>query len=378
MRRPSMLRILFGLTLVPFLFSLRFLASFPLWDPRQAELSSYESGPTENFIPTVNAAKSTGRDEASAVARVNVLIQSRFRTGSTLIERYFTKDANFFGVHEPGLMLQRDFGLRLMDDSRGTLETIREKLLVFMHDIYHCNFSSHDYLFASLNRNEFHLTRTYLTGLERPVTDDVIRPVCNARPNKIIKVCRMFSIFESEQLIRRNNVKVIFLVRDPRAMIASRMAFTNSNTPEKMFDSDKYEQFRLERRTERIATDYCQWLRENYIAPSNVPDWLKGRYLMVRYEDVESQPDAVNRLYDFVGVRMRFAVSRLIPRIDVGNNAERWRQNMRIEEVMRVQELCGRSTFDKFGYKTVGGLAELLDNTTSLVSGPSEEKFSHR
>ncbi|XP_070538706.1 carbohydrate sulfotransferase 1-like [Ptychodera flava] len=296
---------------------------------------------------------------------VRIMIQSRFRTGSTITERYFTKNPDFFGVHEPGGMLQRSIGAHIMEESRERLEKIKDELLGFMHDIFHCNFSSHDYFFYGLNNMPYYLFRAYLTNLKKPVTDQIITPVCRERPHKIIKVCRLFSILDAERLIREDGVKVIFLVRDPRGMAASRMAFTNLYTPEENFQLAANGSFRLSDRLENVVIQYCEWLLENYIEPTGTPEWLQGRYLMIRYEDMENNRlEVVRQLYDFVGLSVNDAI---VSDLDKGNNAQRWRKRLRIDEVIRVQELCGKATFDKFGYKFANTEEELLDENSSLV-----------
>ncbi|XP_077988185.1 carbohydrate sulfotransferase 4-like [Glandiceps talaboti] len=311
----------------------------------------------ENVEPAITRAKG-----------VRVLIQSRFRTGSTLTERYFTRNPDFFGVHEPGGMLQRDIGLNIMQESHEKLEMIRENLMSFMHDIYHCQFSQHDYFLYGLNHMPYYLLRAYLTDLEKPITNDAITAVCRARPNKIIKSCRLFSILEAEQLLKEDDIKVIFLVRDPRAMAISRMHFTHNFTPLQNFKTEKIDEFRLDKKMEEVVPDYCEWLVENYFRGSNIPEWLKNRYLLIRYEDMQTHPKhVVQQMYDFVGVNMTDDIIQLIEELDLGNNSERWRDNLRIEEVLRIQQICGEEIFQAFGYKMVYSEQELHDRNSSVV-----------
>ncbi|XP_077862585.1 carbohydrate sulfotransferase 1-like [Saccoglossus kowalevskii] len=298
---------------------------------------------------------------------IRILIQSRFRTGSTITERYFTKHPDVFGVHEPGGMVQRGRGMRIMEESDYKLKTIKEELLDFMHDIYNCNFADYEYFFYGLNHMEYYLMRAYLTYLPRPVTNEIITPVCESKPHRLIKACRLYSTLEAERLIKEDDVKVIFLVRDPRGMAASRMKFTNIFTPSNNFKVAKGE-FKLHPKMEEVIPDYCHWLEVNYLTASELPDWLKGRYLLIRYEDMENnQRKVIQQMYDFVGLPLHDDIIKLMREQDVGNNGERWRRKLRIEEVRRIQELCGDKVFRDFGYKTIKTGRQLNDTSTTLV-----------
>ena len=103
--------------------------------------------------------------------------------------------------------------------------------------------------------------------------------------------------------------KIIHLVRDPRAVINSRMTVFSE-----LYDGNTYLGPRMEdlmRRqegfdksyVEKAANHLCSHHLENYKLGMNPPPWLKDRYKMVRYEDLAEFPQVWAReLLHFIGV----------------------------------------------------------------------------
>nr|XP_006814635.1 PREDICTED: carbohydrate sulfotransferase 1-like [Saccoglossus kowalevskii] len=186
----------------------------------------------------------------------------------------------------------------------------------------------------------------------------------------------MYSILEAEKLIREDNVKIIFMVRDPRGMAPSRMKFNDIYTPEENFNDVVKGQVKLHPKMEVIVTDYCNWLMENHMPESQLPDWLRGKYLVIRYEDTERhQSRSVQTIFDFLGLEYHEEDIRQVLEelakfevFEEDNNSERWRKKLRIEEVKRVQELCTSKLFKELGYKLVKTELELRNSSISLVN----------
>ena len=103
--------------------------------------------------------------------------------------------------------------------------------------------------------------------------------------------------------------KIIHLVRDPRAVMNSRMTVFSE-----LYDGNTYLGPRMEdlmRRQEGFDKSYvekasdhlCSHHLENYKLGMNPPPWLKDRYKMVRYEDLAEFPQVWAReLLHFIGV----------------------------------------------------------------------------
>ena len=105
-----------------------------------------------------------------------------------------------------------------------------------------------------------------------------------------------------------DNFKVIHLVRDPRAVMNSRMSvFHELYDGNKLLGAhikDKAGQAGFNESYMTTAADWmCSHHLENYKLGMNPPPWLKDRYKMVRYEDLAEFPQVWAReLLHFIGV----------------------------------------------------------------------------
>ncbi|KAL5263749.1 hypothetical protein ACHWQZ_G004968 [Mnemiopsis leidyi] len=106
-----------------------------------------------------------------------------------------------------------------------------------------------------------------------------------------------------------DNFKVIHLVRDPRAVMNSRMSVFHE-----LYDGSKLLGPHIDGREgqagfdqaymEKAANWMCSHHLYNYKLGINPPDWLEGRYKMVRYEDLAASPDYWTReILHFIGVQ---------------------------------------------------------------------------
>ena len=109
-----------------------------------------------------------------------------------------------------------------------------------------------------------------------------------------------------------DNFKVIHLVRDPRAVMNSRMSVFHE-----LYDGSKLLGAHIASRDgqkafdtaymEKAADWMCSHHLYNYKLGINPPPWLEGRYKMVRYEDLAASPDYWTReILDFIGVEYNF------------------------------------------------------------------------
>ncbi|XP_070541273.1 carbohydrate sulfotransferase 1-like [Ptychodera flava] len=336
--------------------------------PLDDAITQLPSKPTvtasEDFIPTDGRiAIVRGTPEYKLMRMLNegahILLMTRFGTGSSLAEEFFARDRDFFGVHEPGGMIQRSLGLPKSEETPSELDKIREQLLRFMHDIYRCNLKSHQYFYGRLDENV-----NYLADSRGPVNNDMARRVCRDRQNKIITTCRLYDVFDAEELITENNVKVVVFVRDPRGLISSRMSYLNMSSPDHVDNAGT--KVKIHPKMVSVAIEYCNWIKRNFIVPSTLPEWLRGRYLLMRFEDLEAEPAKFLRyLYDFAGVRMDDDIFQFTdePR---GEYSQLWRWRLNLQQATAIQEMCGRGLFRNLGYKLAYNTNEMLDRNISF------------
>ncbi|KAK7891687.1 hypothetical protein WMY93_023650 [Mugilogobius chulae] len=114
--------------------------------------------------------------------------------------------------------------------------------------------------------------------------------------------------------------------------------------------------------------------------------WLRGRYLLVRYEDLALNPkDKTEDIYRFVGLDMDDKVLAWITKNTNSNSgspsdwnykystsrdsratAESWRLRLSYDIVRTVQSLCNQ-TLSQLGYRPVHSAAQLRNLSQSLV-----------
>ncbi|CAG5958599.1 unnamed protein product [Menidia menidia] len=181
---------------------------------------------------------------------------------------------------------------------------------------------------------------------------------CRAKRHAAIKTVRIPQISDLRALIEdpRLNLKVVQLVRDPRGILASRIETFR----------DTYRLWRLWRATGRrphnldlrqIST-VCEDFLESVSTGLAGPPWLKGRYMLLRYEDLAKYPlQKTKDLYRFLGLafdrsvvgwilnntrgssdsasRQKFTTVR-----DSAANAENWRLKLSFDMVLHTQAAC--------------------------------------
>ncbi|XP_061578579.1 carbohydrate sulfotransferase 1-like [Cololabis saira] len=216
---------------------------------------------------------------------------------------------------------------------------------------------------------------------------------CRAKRHTAIKTVRIPQISDLRPLIEDPglNLKVIQLVRDPRGILASRIETFR----------DTYRLWRLWRATGRrppnldlrqISTVCEDFLRSVSTGLSR-PAWLKGRYTLLRYEDLARSPlQKTRELFSFLGLaldrsvvdwilnntrggrdpssRQKFTTAR-----DSAANAENWRLKLSLDMVLYTQTAC-QPLLGLLGYKTVVHPRELRNLSRSLVENRTFLPFS--
>lgn len=116
------------------------------------------------------------------------------------------------------------------------------------------------------------------------------------------------------------------------------------------------------------------------------PHWLRGRYMLVRYEDITRYPmEKAQEMYRFTGIPFTNNAREWILRNtqtkqgasgiystqkNSSEQAEKWRFNIPFTLAQAVQRVCG-PTMKLFGYRFVYDEKTLLNKSISLL----EEKL---
>lgn len=209
---------------------------------------------------------------------------------------------------------------------------------------------------------------------------------CLSKEHIAIKTVRVPEVGDLRTLTEdpRLDLKIIHLVRDPRAILASRiMAFSDQFRPWKIWNSTGRQPRYVDLSQ---ITSTCKDMTASAETGLQRPAWLRGRYLLVRYEDLAFHPkDKAGEIYRFVGLDMESRVQAWIRKNTRSNvssqaewnyrystsrdsraTAENWRLRLSFDIVKTVQELC-TDALSLLGYKHVRSAAELRNLSHSLV-----------
>ncbi|XP_071497914.1 carbohydrate sulfotransferase 1-like [Diadema antillarum] len=310
-----------------------------------------------------------------------IVILAQWRFGSTIVGEIFNQNQNIFFLFEPLWLvdalrrknrLPKDF--TSPEVHSYTTQTLRE--------IAGCNFTSE---FVSLSNSWGGTSKNRaICEVANPTTDCKV-----PNPQWVRNLCSQFKGRIAVKLIRADlddlrslvedsetNVKVIHLVRDPRGAAASRIHYyfevypdlVNRQRPQ-FATLGRLAPLGLNNITERpkdCIPNMCGWIRRNFRSSANVPDWLRSRYYLLRYEDFAEAPVQVAQdLYKFVGLPFPASVKSWIVdntkvensekgTFDVKKNsraiASQWMSDLSQVEIEQVEADC-LDVMDDLGYK---------------------------
>ncbi|KAM9463040.1 carbohydrate sulfotransferase 3-like [Clarias gariepinus] len=339
--------------------------------------------------------------------RKHVLIFATTRSGSSFVGEIFNQHGNeMFYLFEPLWNVQQ----RL--ESEG-IDFVPEEVLTkayrdALHQLFLCNFSMLDSFEApqkglvkmTLFRPEssqslcsYPACTPFVTETDGsyechnqscgPLDIRIASQVCLQKKYHAIKSVRIERLETLRSLTEdpRLDLKVIHLVRDPRAILASRMMTFAQDDEEwrKMTeDGDITED------DNKIGglRDQCESIRMAAEVGLKRPPWLNGRYMLVRFEDIALFPmRKAAEMYQFTGIPFTDQVKEwLLQNTQTPDNeddmystkrnssqqAEKWRFNLPLKYVKIVQKVCG-PTMKLLGYRFIESKEMLIDKSVSLI-----------
>ncbi|XP_034541041.1 carbohydrate sulfotransferase 1 [Notolabrus celidotus] len=379
----------------------------------QETAESSDQGCDETRTPSSPAPTS---DSSNANKRTHILILATTRSGSSFVGQLFNQHPEVFYMFEPLYHVQLALLPRLsqsrnLAERRVMLGAARELL----RSLYHCQLNSlesyirprpsnhtTDKLFrrgasrslcsppvceASLGREAQSLVLTDEGECGRrcgALNLSLAADTCSTKQHAAIKTVRIPQISDLRALIEdsRLNLKVVQLVRDPRGILASRIETFR----------DTYRLWRLWRATGRrphnldlgqinaVCEDFLRSVSTGLARPA----WLRGRYMLLRYEDLARFPlQKARELYGFLGLDLDHSVEEWIINNTRGSsdlssrqkfttvrdsaaNAENWRLKLSFDMVVYTQTAC-QPLLELLGYKRVFHPKELRNLSHSLV-----------
>ncbi|XP_068161831.1 carbohydrate sulfotransferase 3-like [Antennarius striatus] len=339
--------------------------------------------------------------------RKHILLLATTRTGSSFVGEFFNQHGgNMFYLFEPLWHVEKMLTL----ETGGTNATVAAKAYRdVLQQLFLCDFSQLESFIEPLPVD--HVTPSLfrrwssISLCEESVCSPVVRGVfepyhcrsrrcgpinltmasesCLQKEHRAIKTVRTRKLDTLRPLAEdpRLDVRFIQLVRDPRAVLASRMvAF-----------EEKYKNWKKWATGADVPIDEvelsklkgnCDNIRMSAELGLNQPSWLRGRYMLVRYEDIARFPmSKAAEMYRFTGIpftpQARFWIlsnTQASKKTDglystqknSSEHVEKWRFSLPFKIVQVVQKVCG-PTLKLFGYKSVSSEKMLLDKSISLI-----------
>uniref|UniRef100_A0A3Q0RY40 Sulfotransferase n=1 Tax=Amphilophus citrinellus TaxID=61819 RepID=A0A3Q0RY40_AMPCI len=333
-------------------------------------------------------------DSAPSNAKVHVLLLSSWRSGSSFLGQVFSQHPSVFYLMEPGwhvwTKLQKNGARTLRMAVRDLLRSVfqcdfsvMEAYLPESHNVSSLFMWSHSRALCSppacplTPRNQFSnqtlcLQKCDARGLQR------VEKACGTYSHVVLKEVRFFQLESLYPLLQdpRLDLRIIHLVRDPRAVMRSReesaKAFVSDNAVVLEQKSIPAAEVQFQ-----VMQEICRsHVRINERAVLKPPPFLKGRYKMVRYEDMARDPlGEINAMYKFVGLEMTEELEEWIYRVTHGKGkgsikeafkitsrnaadvSQAWRTALPHNKVRRIQEVC-KGAMSLLGYRTVNSEKE--------------------
>lgn len=347
----------------------------------------------------------------SAGNRKHILLLATTRTGSSFVGEFFNQQGdNMFYLFEPLWHVERSLTL----ESGGTNATAAARAYrEVLQGLFLCDFTPLesfidplpvDHVTSALFRREsssslceesvcspfvkkvferYHC-RTRNCG---PLNLTMASESCQQKEHRAIKSVRVRQLETLRPLAEdpRLDIKFIQLVRDPRAVLASRMvAFSAkyNNWKKWAVDGD----VPIDDDEVRKLKGNCDNIRMSAEVGLRQPSWLRRRYMLVRYEDIARFPmRKAAEMYKFTGIPFTPQVKDWVLKNTQASNeasgvystqknsseqVEKWRFSIPYKLAQVVQRVCG-PTMKLFGYRFVNSEAMLTDKSISLI----EEKI---
>ncbi|XP_053547994.1 carbohydrate sulfotransferase 3 [Bombina bombina] len=338
--------------------------------------------------------------------RRHILLMATTRTGSSFVGEFFNQQGNIFYLFEPLWHIERtvsfeSIGSNAVGSAIVYRDVLQQLLLCDLHILE--NFISPP--------PENHLTRfMFRRGsskslCEEPVCTPFVKKMfekyhcknrrcgplnmtlameaCMKKDHIAIKAVRIHQLEYLRTLVEdpRLDMRIIQLVRDPRAVLASRMvAFSGKYESWKKWALEGAAPIR-EDEVQKLRGN-CESIRTSAELGLRQPSWLRGRYMLIRYEDIARSPlQKAKEMYKFAGVTMTPQVEEWIIKntqaSQDGNGIystqknsseqfDKWRLSIPYKLAQVVQDVC-KPGMELFGYKLANDAEMLTNRSISLL-----------
>uniref|UniRef100_A0A8D2Q687 Sulfotransferase n=1 Tax=Varanus komodoensis TaxID=61221 RepID=A0A8D2Q687_VARKO len=345
-------------------------------------------------------------------AQAHILILSSWRSGSSFLGQLFSQHPDVFYLMEPAWHVWAAM-------QQNSAKVLHMAVRDLVRSVFKCDMSVFDaYMLERRNKSalfQWEASRALCSppacnSFQRSdiITKDACRTLCGKYPfSKVEEACKTYShvvlkevrFFDLKVLYPlltdpSLNLKIIHLVRDPRAVVKSReqsaKALARDNGIVLGMNGTKLEDSQY-----KVLKEICRSHVQIYeTATLKPPGFLKDRYLMIRFEDLVRDPLAeITAIYKFADLQLsnklenwiynithghgpsRKKEAFLITSRDAVNVSQAWRNVLSFQKVKRVQEVC-KGALNILGYQLVESEKEQKDLSIDLFMSLRRNQFS--
>lgn len=346
-----------------------------------------------------------GEERKEVTGRRHLLLMATTRTGSSFVGEFFNQNSDIFYLFEPLWHVEKTVtfepgGMNAVASSIIYRDTVQQLML--------CNlYALESFLYPTPER---HVTGfLFRRGSSKSLCEGAVctptkrggtqrfpcrvrqcgllnmtlaTQACLQKQHVAMKTVRLRQLEYLRPLVEdlRIDLRIIQLVRDPRAVLASRMvAFPG-----------KYDAWKKWANEGHVPDDEevgklrgnCENLRASAQLGIGQPPWLRGRFMLMRYEDIALEPlKRAEEMYRFAGIPITDEVKTWIyentraskasdnvysTRKNSSEQFEKWRLGLPFKIARVVQQVC-EPTMRLFGYKLAKDAATLANRSASLL-----------
>ncbi|XP_026887039.1 carbohydrate sulfotransferase 6 [Electrophorus electricus] len=352
------------------------------------------------------------QDVSPTQGKVHVLLLSSWRSGSSFLGQVFSQHPSVFYLMEPAWHVwtalkrpgARGLRMAVRDLVRSVFQcdlSVMDAYLPPRHNVSQVFMWSHSRALCSppactlTPRDGFSYEPDCKLNCDR-VGLQGAQQACRTYSHVVLKEVRFFELESLYPLLRDPtlDLRIIHLVRDPRAVLRSREQAAKALAQDSALVLEKDGVLPSDAQL-RVMQEVCRsHMRIHETAMLKAPDFLQGRYKLVRYEDLVHDPLAqIEAMFDFVGLEMMETLQEWIYRITHGKgkgtekeafkitsrNAEdvslAWRTTLPFQKVKQIQEVC-KGAMTLLGYRPVQSEREQRQLDLDLYTGREHYRFS--
>lgn len=236
-------------------------------------------------------------DPAQLSDQAQTLLVTFGRSGSSFTSNIISYHRDVFFAFEPLTFLSKPDEIRRVPWYFQTvgLEDLSKRVVEsyltcdFHYDALKTFGNKHLLLSNSTDKFFSCFTQKNTTGMEHLDCYFDLVQTCRRHKMKLVKTIRFPVKWAGDLMQRYPRMKVLYLVRDPRATLLSQALV--------------FRKFQLPRDIVNVSARHCQWLSDDLLHLEQLRDEFPGRVKVVRYEHGAMDPMGYTReIYDFLGL----------------------------------------------------------------------------